>query len=222
MFWLLLTALTPANAYETMLNPAGSELYWASMPVRYTVDTTGAPDIAEHKQQLAIDASFGVWSGIDGADVHFERVDASDNVVFWDNEWPWDPDLLALTSTWSTEWGEVRGFTVAINGTKEGWTTDRTAGSEAIDLQNAMTHEVGHVLGLDHNTLMADATMFPTTPRGELAKRDLHADDEDGARYLYGAAEASGMACSATSGSGGWAFVFPMFAVLTRTRRRAR
>ncbi|MCE9666883.1 matrixin family metalloprotease [Myxococcus stipitatus] len=40
----------------------------------------------------------------------------------------------------------------------------------ATDLQNTMTHEIGHVVGLDH-VLDPGSTMQPTAPQGETSKR---------------------------------------------------
>lgn len=40
----------------------------------------------------------------------------------------------------------------------------------ATDVQNTVTHEVGHLLGLDHTNL-ASSTMYPRAPAGETSKR---------------------------------------------------
>jgi hypothetical protein len=42
----------------------------------------------------------------------------------------------------------------------------------AIDIQNTLTHEIGHVIGLDH-VLDEDSTMFASAPSGETSKRIL-------------------------------------------------
>lgn len=42
----------------------------------------------------------------------------------------------------------------------------------AWDLQNTVTHEIGHMMGLDH-TMFAGSTMNPTAPPGETSKRLL-------------------------------------------------
>jgi hypothetical protein len=52
------------------------------------------------------------------------------------------------------------------------------------DIQNATTHEVGHLLGLAH-TPEADATMFASAPAGETKKRTLAKDDTTGVCEIY-------------------------------------
>ena len=58
----------------------------------------------------------------------------------------------------------------------------------------------GHAVGLDHTPTHSAATMFGSTRPGELIKRDLHWDDEDGARFLYPDGAHPLFACS-TGGS---------------------
>lgn len=48
-----------------------------------------------------------------------------------------------------------------------------------VDLQNTITHEAGHVLGLGHTTI-ADATMVISAEPGDIFMRDLEADDIEG------------------------------------------
>lgn len=52
------------------------------------------------------------------------------------------------------------------------------------DIQNTVTHESGHVLGLDH-TPVPDATMYASAPEGELSKRTLANDDIQGLCDMY-------------------------------------
>ena len=52
------------------------------------------------------------------------------------------------------------------------------------DVQNTVTHEAGHSIGLDHTTVQ-DATMYAFAPEGEESKRALHQDDIDGVCAIY-------------------------------------
>jgi hypothetical protein len=52
------------------------------------------------------------------------------------------------------------------------------------DVQNAATHEVGHLLGLAH-TPDAEATMFASAPAGETKKRTVAEDDTGGLCAIY-------------------------------------
>src|SRR5205085_10533449 len=49
-------------------------------------------------------------------------------------------------------------------------------GCVRIDVQNTITHEAGHTIGLDH-TPDPNATMYATAPEGETSKRVLGTDD---------------------------------------------
>ncbi len=79
-----------------------------------------------------------------------------------------------------------------------------------IDLQNTMTHEAGHFLGLAHpcegarctvQPELRPYTMYPSTGPGETEKRTLHADDVAGLCAIY-PAEGGGCGCGAGSGPG--------------------
>ncbi len=52
------------------------------------------------------------------------------------------------------------------------------------DLKNTLTHEFGHVLGLDHPD-NPEATMFASASQGDVSKRDLFVDDVAGLCALY-------------------------------------
>ncbi|KAF8370068.1 hypothetical protein HHK36_031899 [Tetracentron sinense] len=62
------------------------------------------------------------------------------------------------------------------------WSTDPSPG--AMDLVSVAVHEIGHLLGLGHSSI-EDAIMYAFIPSG-VAKRDLHEDDVQGIRALYG------------------------------------
>jgi MYXO-CTERM domain-containing protein len=105
----------------------------------------------------------------------------------------------------------------------------------SIDVQNTVTHEAGHTLGLDHTT-DASATMAAHTGPGETAKRTLHADDLLGICAIYprGAQtttslgdpirlEPAGSGCGCSSETGGLAgALWPLVLVGVANRRRSR
>ncbi|GAB2280396.1 hypothetical protein Dimus_015030 [Dionaea muscipula] len=64
------------------------------------------------------------------------------------------------------------------------WSTNPVKGKAQGDLQYVMTHELGHVLGLDHSADRA-AVMYPSYDENNI-KRRLGKDDIDGIRALYG------------------------------------
>jgi hypothetical protein len=63
-------------------------------------------------------------------------------------------------------------------------TDPNQTGCVRIDIQNTVTHEAGHSLGLDHST-DPTATMYATAPEGELSKRQIHTDDQNGICAIY-------------------------------------
>ncbi len=121
----------------------------------------------------------------------------------------WDYDHVALAQTslfFVKSTGEILEADLEVNAQDFTWTdvdTDRRRGLQ--DLQNALTHELGHFIGLDHPCYLADptsdetdntgqpvpscgdvafdspiraTTMFPSADPGDTSKRTLSPDDE--------------------------------------------
>ncbi|TPW15698.1 MAG: M36 family peptidase, partial [bacterium] len=63
--------------------------------------------------------------------------------------------------------------------------------SGRFDLESVLTHEVGHLLGLDHTDILS-ATMYQSTPSAADAQRTLSADDIAGLRATYPGGTATG------------------------------
>lgn len=63
------------------------------------------------------------------------------------------------------------------------WST--TGDPHAYDLQSCMTHELGHLLGLNDETSKTDSTMYSVTKVGETNKRTLAQDDKNGICVIY-------------------------------------
>jgi hypothetical protein len=61
----------------------------------------------------------------------------------------------------------------------------RDEGMSTYDLQNVLTHELGHLLGLGEDMTDVDATMYAFSQPGETGKRDLEVVDKDSIAALY-------------------------------------
>ncbi|MBK7858508.1 MAG: matrixin [Archangiaceae bacterium] len=102
----------------------------------------------------------------------------------------------------------------------------------AWDVQNTVTHEVGHMMGLDH-TLYVGSTMNPTAPPGETSKRLLDVGTRSFVCDAYPKGGVSKDCVIQTStgelgaaykpcgcGSAGGLLLFPALMVASRRRRR--
>ena len=177
-------------------------------------------------QHETVTKAFDTWATISGTSIEFEDVtfdaNANENVIYWEQDWQADPGMLALTSTISTTSGVIIGFKVALNAQHPHWSIDS---KEGMDLQNTLTHEIGHILGLDHTEETEEATMFASASEGEHGKRDLHWDDKEGARYLYPAVTKNNLfddlalSCSSSAVGPSLAISFlPLLAIVRRRR----
>lgn len=62
------------------------------------------------------------------------------------------------------------------------WKNDGS--SDALDVQNLMTHELGHLVGLGHSSKKS-ATMYVDSEFGQTSKRTLSSDDKKGLAKIY-------------------------------------
>jgi hypothetical protein len=129
------------------------------------------------------------------------------------------PTVLAVTSLFkNAKTGEILDTDIELNAVDYTW-GDRVVHPElatgnTADFQNALTHELGHVVGLDHSCYTAsdgqprrndntgspavdcnggsalpaaimESTMYPSVPLADTARRTLSADDELGVSEIY-------------------------------------
>jgi hypothetical protein len=215
MSTILLVILGTAQAWEAKTNASGEELHWADSNVHFSVNTSGSHGLSESEVREAISDSATSWNignltFTNDGDTKNKGADYSDEIhsISFSDNWTEDPQVLALTYTWSTNDGNIVHFDMEINSEHHSWGTEGSANE--YDLQNAITHEFGHAIGLNHSE-EENATMAPSAVVGEMEKRDLHSDDVDGYTHLYSEANNGGgeeeveEGNSGSSGSGGGA-----------------
>lgn len=118
-------------------------------------------------------------------------LDGVNAVFFVQDGWPGHEGQLALTYTHVAE-GQILEADLALNAQHHLFTvetlnpTSAGPGPTRFDLQNLLTHELGHVLGLPHLEA-EEASMFESINPGETKKRDLEAEDLEALHSLYAA-----------------------------------
>ncbi len=189
-------------------DPPGKCLWWVDREVGYYLNAQCSDDFTPAERATCIEsvkASFQAWSNVNCSDfgflymgltdsvaVGFDSVDleSNTNLVLWqESEWVHPPDALGITTnTFDTRDGSVVDSDIELNGVN--WHFSADGNPYRIDVQNTITHEAGHVVGLDHSPVF-DATMYPTASDGDIAKRDLHIDDINGICFIYPIGEAT-------------------------------
>lgn len=261
---LWLGGSTPAQAWKraTVRNRPDTPLFWASrrLEIRTAYDT--CEDVTPGSVRVAVLRSLNTWSTAGdgcsdlslvegdyptGLGTNLTGVrDRKNRVVWRETAWPgsdWvrlvGPGALAVTTVWyERATGALLDADIDVNGVHHTWTVTDDPELVLTDMQNAVTHELGHVIGLAHSDDL-DATMYAESPPGDLIKRDLATDDVDAicSVYPYGSEPPAGLiegapppvtgtlTCSAhsTAPVGAWVPIgFAVVLLLCRRTKRAK
>ena len=167
----------------------------------------------------------------------------------WDHD---DKVIAVTTTTFNRTTGQIYDADIELNSSPHSdgsrfiftanngpaCVTPPQTGCVRYDIQNTVTHEAGHSIGLDHPPDHQEATMWAFAPEGEISKRVLAQDDINAICDIYpkgkptstclgdpitmvktGSGEAGGCGCS----SGGSPLEVILAALgLYALRRRAR
>ncbi|MEY3012775.1 MAG: hypothetical protein RIT45_1510 [Pseudomonadota bacterium] len=105
--------------------------------------------------------------------------------VYDQAQWPVASHVIALTLVAAdNKSGLIGDADILVNTAHKTFCVAPDCAIGRYDLQNTVTHEVGHLLGLDHS-LVSEATMFGGAPPQETSKRDLDPDDVAGVCTAY-------------------------------------
>ena len=209
---IFLTA-SPMTAYipqSTVIDGTVTVMKWSTsaFPITWQMNPTIGSNISGSREQAAVFRdSFQEWADITTASISFTEGAATDpsvkpsfdqinvmttNVTAAD----FNSTAIGLTGSFSfvstgldqfgrtVEFpGQVLEADIMFNPDTTFSTNDTTpAGS--IDLESVMTHEVGHLLGLDHSNILS-SSMFPTVLAGVSFPRDTQLDDRIGVSAIY-------------------------------------
>jgi hypothetical protein len=193
-----------AAAHVRLVNPSnGNALRWpSSSNVSIVTSSAGSADVPGESDTAALRIAIASWSSVPGStarlvedqnpgnrartdwpsdDVHLMLFDESNASGFF----PSGTGIVALTPVAFQSSGTIVDADVLFNGAEFQFTT---SGAPArFDVQDVATHELGHLLGLDH-TGWAGATMYPYVDPTVILQRSLARDDVNGLRDAYPAA----------------------------------
>ncbi len=206
---VLATAVAPlprARAFTraTVDGDPSTPLFWQyrTIVMRPAYDTSD--DVPAESVRLAVLRAMGAWStaGDGCSDLRFEdggyptgldtnglgaARDGENRIVWHEDEWPEElgGGTLAVTTTlYRVSTGQILDADIDVNGVGFFWTDTTEPGVADTDVQNTMTHELGHVLGLAH-AIDPEATMYAESAPGDLEKRSLAPDDVEGLCHVY-------------------------------------
>ncbi|NOY93280.1 MAG: matrixin family metalloprotease [Deltaproteobacteria bacterium] len=192
----------------------GLPLEWRRRCFEYSIDVDGTPDMDRATFQGIVAASFDSWLAVRCPDVApgFEIRETADpavcreaeyrgrggnvNTIAFVDDWSahdYEPTAFAVTTVWHiTDTGEIIDVDMQLNQNlgpygvcpAAGCPGAETGTSEVADLQNIITHEIGHVFGIGHSDVVG-ATMYAISRRGETDKRILRTDDVDAMCSIY-------------------------------------
>lgn len=190
-----------APAYEIQNAGSGDIIRWHESCFQYSLHEEGVPNTDIDDLRDVMRASFDAWENVDCSYFYFDETDdaSCDHIGYEENsgninllvfrESGWaidrahDPSAIALTTTsWDDLTGRMLDADIEFNAENFPFGIDGSA--DKADIQNTATHEIGHMLGLDHSNV-GNSTMAPTAGTGDTDKRTLDDDDIEGLCRLY-------------------------------------
>ena len=244
----LLASAGPALAFVRTTTDKMAVVRWPRACVVVTAHIANPPpNLTPELVVSAAQAAAAAWSrqtlSCTGFELQIATEDTADapaandkknNLIFRRSGWMYESSALAITTVFAQQNnGVILDADVELNAIDDNgrfkW-GDLVAGigvgPKVEDLQNTLTHEFGHLLGLDHNCFLQgtsrrgvdnngvavpecdrssaevqDATMFAAVSPGDTLRRTLAPDDIAGVCAIYPPESAT--SCTAGGGDGG-------------------
>jgi hypothetical protein len=164
-----------------------------------TSGTTGSSELGEIRSIEIVAEAMAAWSAVGCSDFVFELVGTSEhgfsddglNIVSWEEEeWVWGEGVLGMTATRFEAIDGLpspAGADILLNGADFVWVDgpgDLYTSPATVSAGSILTHELGHVAGMDHNMTDVAATMFFAYISGDW-QATLSGDDHRGLCQTY-------------------------------------
>ena len=195
---VLLSAIaSPARAYVRTTVDGFPErpIWWMDRSISVELASRSSADVTPIDLRSAFDRSLATWSGAGSCtDIVLTDVgealgtttnldggplDHHNRVVVRASGWPAivGPETLALTTIlYERSSGAILDADTDLNAAVHSFSVGDPPLADHDDVQNTLTHELGHLLGFGHVS-DPDATMYAMAAPGEVRKRDLAPDD---------------------------------------------
>jgi len=167
----------------------------SSGPIRVALNQSGSADLPVGAAEKALLNVLGSWQGItkqnvqlqyDGRTAAVHNSQDQINVLQWiEKDWQYSSYAIAVTSyTYYVEDPPtIIDADILLNGEDYRWSASATNNDGTVDIQQTLTHETGHMLGLSHTSVVS-AQMFPFLSSD--VTHTLSVDDRAAVRFLYG------------------------------------
>ncbi len=168
---------------------------WLSLPVSYTINPANSQGLTEELVNSAVSVSAESWDMATSKELFndYYTVDyfaaygvrnGVNAIVFGDYG---QSNVIGVTSVWYTRVGkQIVEFDMLLNSQFQ-W-GDASVDPTKMDLQNILTHELGHSVGMAdvYTSTCSAVTMYGYSGEGDLQKRSLEQPDITGLQKMYG------------------------------------
>ncbi len=187
-----LLGAAPVAAFDIERTKSGALLRYGDRPVAVYVVYKGTPlGITPAMLHKAVLGAIDAWAQVLGVRIPLAYGGLLAEPARYDVTIRFDPgyiigdgEALARTERHFNAAGELVRTDIVVNGHDVQWTGGMTTGTAQVtaDLQGALTHQIGHVLGVGHSRSTEASMYFYATTA---AVRTLHEDDQQAVRFLW-------------------------------------
>lgn len=221
---LLLVSTSPVLHAFQVISQQGNEVRWPKRKVSYALYKSGSDNFSNGfdgagnyvSAFAAVERSFDSWAKVPGLGISFTNEgntstyatgsDGRNSIVWVERGWqnmafhPPKGALAVTISTFDFDAGEIVDSDIHFNGEYFDWAAvDSDREADKVDVQSIATHEIGHLLGLnhssenpsEHNHTLREATMFYASNPGDVKQQRLYSDDIAGISHIYPAAQSN-------------------------------